>query len=302
MLMKQRDSQVENLPSFEVELLGRRINCITVSNIIAAINNACIEQKKIIVTHYNIHGFNLSLQLPWFYEFMQSTDITHCDSIGMLKAISYMKNRTLPIGYRASYTCLMPKLLEHCDRHHLSVFLLGSKPEYLQRALEHLRIDYPNMIVNGCDGYFSTEDISENAAVIHQINSIKPQILIVGMGMPIQENWVRLHQSRLAVNVILTGGAVIDRLAGAVPDCPKLLANSGWEWLYRLYLEPKRLAIRYLLGNPAFMFQIALAKFNSNYVNVINMQNVANSISGECADLTHLVMATPAVIDTTAIQ
>ena len=74
MFMKQSDSQAENLPSFDVDLLERRINCITVSNIVAAIDNACIKQKKIIVAYYNIHGFNLSLQLPWFYEFMQSTD------------------------------------------------------------------------------------------------------------------------------------------------------------------------------------------------------------------------------------
>ncbi len=229
MLVEQGDNLVEELPNFDVDLLGRRINCMTVSNIIAAIHKACVEQKKITVTHYNVHGFNFSLQLPWFYEFMQSTDITHCDSLGILKAISYMEGRKLPIDYRASYTRLMPELLEHCDHHHLSVFLLGSKPAYLQKALERLRFNYPNTIVNGCDGYFSIEDPSENAAVIQQINLTKPQILIVGMGMPIQENWVRLHQSRLDVNAILTGGAVIDRLAEVVPDCPPpyLLTQDG---------------------------------------------------------------------------
>jgi N-acetylglucosaminyldiphosphoundecaprenol N-acetyl-beta-D-mannosaminyltransferase len=300
--MKRYQDQTENLPSFDVDLLGRRINCITVPSIITAIDNACAEQKKIVVTHYNVHGFNFSLQLPWFYEFMQSADIRHCDSLGILNAISYMEGRKLPIDYRASYTCLMPQLLEHCDRHHLSVFLLGSKPENLQRALQRLQIDYPNITISGHHGYFATDDPSENAAVIHQINLTKPQVLIVGMGMPVQENWVRLHQNRLNVNAILTGGAVIDRLAGAVPDCPKLLANTGWEWLYRLYLEPKRLATRYLLGNPAFMLQIALAKINYNATKVVNKQNAANSVSGEYADLSHLLVAASNGIDTTAIQ
>lgn len=302
MVTEQGEVLAENLPNFDVDLLGRRINCMTVPSIITAIHNACIEQKKITVSHYNVHGFNFSLQLPWFYEFMQSTDITHCDSLGILNAIGYMEGRKLPIDYRASYTCLMPQLLEHCDRHRLSIFLLGSKPEYSQRALERLRIDYPNAIVNGCDGYFSTDDPLENTAVVHQINSIKPQILIVGMGMPIQENWVRLHQSRLAVNAILMGGAVIDRLAGVVPDCPKILANAGWEWFYRLSLEPKRLAIRYLLGNPAFMFQVALAKFNRSCTKVINTQNASDSVVGEYADLAHLIATNPKIIDTTAIQ
>jgi N-acetylglucosaminyldiphosphoundecaprenol N-acetyl-beta-D-mannosaminyltransferase len=58
----------------------------------------------------------------------------------------------------------------------------------------------------------------------------------------------------------MAGGAVIDRLAGVVPDCPELLSNLSLEWLYRLCREPRRLSLRYLLGNPAFVLQVALAK------------------------------------------
>lgn len=298
MLVKRYERQSENLPSFDVDLLGRRITCMTVPNIVAAIDKACVERRKIVVTNYNVHGFNLTMQIPWLYEFMQNADISHCDSVGIIRAIGYMEGRKMPLDYRASYTRLMPELLEHCDRHHLSVFLLGSKPKYVQMAVERLRAIYPNITINGRDGYFSAQDPAANAAVIQHINACKPQILIVGMGMPIQENWVRLYKDRLAVNAILTGGAVIDRLAGVVPDCPKFLSDIGLEWLYRLYLEPKRLAVRYLLGNPAFIMQIALAKLNSSYAKVVKMQNDSDSISSEYADLTQLL--TTSTIDTAA--
>ena len=303
MLVKQYDRQSENLPSFDVDLLGRRITCMTVSNIVAAINSACVEGRKIVVTNYNVHGFNLTMQIPWLYEFMQNADISHCDSVGIIRAIGYMEGRKIPLAYRASYTRLMPQLLEHCDRHHLSVFLLGSKPRYVQMAVERLRNIYPNITIAGRDGYFSAEDPSANAAVIAKINAFKPQILILGMGMPIQENWVRLYKDRLTVNAILTGGAVIDRLAGVVSDCPKFLSNMGLEWLYRLYLEPRRLAVRYLLGNPAFIMQIALAKLNSSYAKVIKMQNDSNSTSGEYADFSHLLTtANSSTIDTPVLH
>ena len=62
------------------------------------------------------------------------------------------------------------------------------------------------------------------------------------------------------MNAIFVGGAVIDRFAGLVSDCPEWLSKRGFEWVYRFLKEPKRLAARYLLGNPAFALQILLAK------------------------------------------
>lgn len=245
----------------EVDLLGRRITCMPVLAIVEAVHAACIKQGKITVLNYNIHSFNLSIQLPWFYEFLQSADITHCDSMGILNALRYM-GLHLPAQYRASYTLLMPKLLNLCNQEGFSVFLLGSKPQHLQMALDRVRLQHPNIRLAGHHGYFSADDPSENNAVIEQINRVNPQILIVGMGMPIQEHWVRCNQSRLEVNAVMVGGAVIDRLAGVVPDCPEVLSSLGFEWLYRLIREPRRLWVRYVIGNLAFALQIALAKYS----------------------------------------
>ena len=101
-------SNLDRLLSLNVHLLSRRITCMTVPAIVEAIHTACVTKNKITVAHYNVHGFNLSMQLPWFYNFLQGADITHCDGSGILKAISYMGLK-LPIQYRASYTALMPE-------------------------------------------------------------------------------------------------------------------------------------------------------------------------------------------------
>lgn len=267
---------VETFPNYKVHLLGRKITCMTIPAIIEAIQLACVERRRITVAHYNVHSFNLSMQLPWFYNFLENAEITHCDSIGILKAFHYM-GLDLPIQYRVSYTLLIPKLLEHCNQHSLSIFLLGSKSEHLAAALENLRRQYPNISVAGHHGYFSIDDPDDNDAVVQKINQAKPHILLVGMGMPMQENWIRLHRSCLNTNVIMPGGAVIDRLAGVVSDCPTFLSNQGLEWLYRLCSEPKRLAVRYLVGNPAFMLHIALAKFYGFSLKVQEMQLATKS-------------------------
>lgn len=267
---------VEDPPSLDVHLLGRRINFMTVSAIIDAIDAACTEKMKLTVANYNVHSFNLSMQLPWFHNFLQSAEITHCDSVGILKAVGFMGLK-LPLEYRASYSVLMPKLLSHCHQQGFSVFLLGAKPDCLNTAIAQLKQQYPGLRVSGHHGYFNNRDPQENKRVVNQINQIKPNILIVGMGMPIQENWVRLNRDQLDVNVMMMGGAIIDRFAGVVPDCPPLLSDVGLEWLYRLCREPRRLATRYLLGNPAFVLHIALAKAYSFSLKVQQMEPIGHA-------------------------
>lgn len=261
MTIANQPSPTENLHGVSVSLLGRRITCLTAAAIVEAIDRACLDNRRLVIAHYNVHSFNLSMQLPWFYEFLQAAEIAHCDGLGILKAIRWISGVTLPSSYRVSYSILMPQLLEHCHQKGLSLFLLGAQPTILQQALQNLHQDYPDIPLAGHHGYFSPQDPQQNEAVVEQINRIKPQIMVVGMGNPRQEAWIHQNKHRLDVNVLMAGGAIIDRLAGTVSECPQLLSNLGLEWMYRLCREPRRLAVRYLLGNPAFVLHIFLAKF-----------------------------------------
>jgi N-acetylglucosaminyldiphosphoundecaprenol N-acetyl-beta-D-mannosaminyltransferase len=254
-----QDLEVEDLPINFAYLLGRRVTCITSRSLIAAIDNACVARKKIVVANYNIHSFNMSVQFSWFYDFLQKADIAHCDGLGIIYALRFMGYQ-IPKDYRVSYSILMPKLLSHSNKNNFSVYLLGAKNQNVQMALDNIRQQYPNIRVAGHHGYFSINDTEINQKIISEINEFSPNILIVGMGMPIQEYWVQKYQNILNVNSILLGGAAIDRLAGAVPNCPEVISKFGFEWLYRLIREPRRLATRYIVGNTAFLLQVALAK------------------------------------------
>jgi N-acetylglucosaminyldiphosphoundecaprenol N-acetyl-beta-D-mannosaminyltransferase len=254
--------EADTLPNLCLYLLGRRITLMTGDAIIQAIQAACVQNRRITVANYNVHAFNLSMQQPWFYNFLQSAEIVHCDGAGILKALQIL-GLQVPFPYRVSYTALMPELLQHCNEQQQSVFLLGAKPEILETALQTLRSQYPQAKFAGHHGYFNITDGKVNHILLNQINQLRPNILIVGMGMPRQEQWVQQYHDHLQVNAILTGGAVIDRFAGLVSDCPACLSHWGLEWCYRLFKEPKRLASRYLLRNPAFVLQVVLAKFLS---------------------------------------
>jgi N-acetylglucosaminyldiphosphoundecaprenol N-acetyl-beta-D-mannosaminyltransferase len=263
----QNASDVDTLPSLNVYLLGRRITCMTIPAMIQAIDAACKNDTRLTIGSYNVHSFNLSMIHPWFYELFQSIEIAMCDSVGILKAIEFMGVK-LPLEYRVTYTMLMPEVLKHCNANDFSVFLLGAAEDHLSEAMGNLSKKYPSMRVSGQHGFFAMNDPKQNDAVIEKINAAKPNVLIVGMGNPRQEEWVRLYGHRLNANVIMLGGAVIKRIAGVASDCPEALSNAGLEWFYRLVQEPSRLGVRYLVGNPAFALQVILAKSFSSELHI----------------------------------
>lgn len=259
-LSRLKIHQYEEANSIQIAyLLGRRITLATAESILECIKLAVANNRRITCANFNINSFNLSIQLPWYYEFLQRAEIAHCDGSGILMSFGLLGVQ-VPRKYRVSYTKLLPEVLNLCDRHSLSLYLLGASEKNLNLALKNIREFYPNINVSGRHGYFNLDDVEENRKVVKSINEVKPHILLVGMGMPRQENWVIRYREFLHTNAILLGGAAIDRLAGDVEDCPSFISDIGLEWLFRLAREPRRLANRYLIGNPAFLLQIALAK------------------------------------------
>ena len=105
------------------------------------------------------------------------------------------------------------------------------------------------------------DDKKDSEKIIKQINKVRPNILILGMGMPKQEIWIMDNIDKLDVNIILTGGAVFDYVSGKAKMTPDFYYKYKIEWLYRFIQEPKRLFNRYIIGNPLFLTRIFLEKF-----------------------------------------
>lgn len=95
-----------------------------------------------------------------------------------------------------------------------------------------------------------TED--EDKKIINEINTKSPDFLWVGLGAPKQELWMYEHKNK--VNSLMIGvGAGFDYLAGNIKRAPKWMQIVGFEWLYRLIQDPKRLFKRYLVTNLKFL-------------------------------------------------
>ena len=103
------------------------------------------------------------------------------------------------------------------------------------------------------DGFFAKAD---EPAILAHLEKVRPDILLVAMGVPRQERWIAEHLSEKHCTVALGVGALLDFMSGTIPRAPLRLRRLGLEWLFRLLVEPMRLWRRYLIGNPLFLMRV----------------------------------------------
>ena len=121
-----------------------------------------------------------------------------------------------------------------CEREGFSFYFLGGREGIAQLAADRLRERYPSLKVVGIqNGYFAKTG-PENDAVIEQINRSRPDILVLGLGMPLQERWLSENWERVDARIALSGGACFDFISGTVRRAPRWMTDNGLEWLYRL--------------------------------------------------------------------
>lgn len=150
-----------------------------------------------------------------------------------------------------------------CEAEGFRLFFWGNQPGIAEKAAAKLKQKCPRLqIVGTCHGYFEKKTAHlENNKVIHTINTSEADILIVGMGMPLQEKWLKQNRHGINVPVIMTAGSAFEWISGEKPRAPIWMCENGLEWLWRFMLEPRRLCRRYFIGNPLFLWRILREKF-----------------------------------------
>jgi N-acetylglucosaminyldiphosphoundecaprenol N-acetyl-beta-D-mannosaminyltransferase len=245
-----------------IEILGVSVHSCTVQQLHQEIETLVSSDAHELVLNVNVHCLNLAQEQIWLKDFLNSAAINFCDGVGVILGARLL-GETIP--ERITYADWMWQLAEFSAVRGYSFFLLGAKPGVAEAAAAQLSERYPTLEIAGVHhGYFDkTYDSAENLAVIEAINSTKPNILVLGFGMPLQEKWLMENWSRVDANIALTGGAVFDYLSGELRRAPAWMTSHGFEWLGRLFIEPRRLYKRYLLGNPLFITRVLWQRLGS---------------------------------------
>lgn len=246
-----------------IEMLGIQVQLITSTELLRSMGIIIDKGWRSVIANVNVHAFNIAKQNSWFKNFLNESDIVFCDGYGVILGARILGYH---IPERITYADWMWKLAEYSAHSNYTIYLLGGNAEVVELAKTKLVNSYPTLKIVGCHhGYFDKrKDSRENEFVINQINQSKPNILVIGFGMPLQERWLIENWEQMDVNIALTGGAVFDYISGTLRRAPAWMTNHGLEWLGRLIYEPHRLWRRYLLGNPIFLWRVVREWININ--------------------------------------
>ena len=157
------------------------------------------------------------------------------------------------------------------------ISLYGSSPTVLSSLTRKIEAQFPHIKIAGAvSPPYRELTPDEEARVIDEINGSNADVLWVGLGCPKQEKWMHSVRHRVRVPVLAAIGAAFDFHAGSVRQAPKAVQRLGLEWLFRLFMEPRRLWKRYLLNNPGFVFLI-LKKIVSDLLTIGNKKSVSTA-------------------------
>lgn len=250
-----------------IRVLGVRVDMLEIQDIVATMHE-WIEHEPTKCRHVinsGMHGIIASRRELGLKSLFEAADLFAPDGILMvlvsrIRGFKIRKSRTGPE--------LLGEFSALADKEHYSYFLLGDEPETLERLSSYLTGTFPGLrIVGAYSPPFRPLTTQENTQIIEHINQAQPDVLWVSMGMPKQEIWIGNHRDKLKAKVAVGAGASFKFLSGSVRRSPTLLRNSGFEWLWRLMCEPRRVWRRVFVDAPIFVALVAielsgLKKFN----------------------------------------
>jgi hypothetical protein len=201
-------------------------------------------KEPTVLAFVNAHAMNSAAQSKKFFDAMMAADIVLRDGIGMAILLRLLNQ---PPGLNLNGTDLIPKILRlYAGR---SIALFGTQDPYLRQARQKVMNQLaPASMVLTTHGFLETTDY------VHLAAKHRPELIVLGMGMPRQEEVAGVLRAAVGYPcLIVCGGAIIDFMGGKTSRAPAWMRKTGLEWVYRLALEPKRLFHRYVVGNPVFL-------------------------------------------------
>lgn len=231
-----------------VDFLGITLGALTASEMVDRILAYAVAGKHKKMTYINADCVNISFRNAEYRKILNQMDLVYAGGIGVVLG-SRLFGKLL--RERVNILDFFDKLAERLRENRVTMYLLGAKEDVVQKAKAELVRRYSLDIVGSHSGFF---DEKEGNSIIEEINALRPNILIVGMGVPKQEKWIYEYRDRLDVNLCWAVGGAFNNFSGLLKRAPRWMIRCGLEWLYRLYQEPGRLWKRYLIGNFTFLY------------------------------------------------
>ena len=232
----------DRIPS-AVDLFGIQFICCNCEDAAKSIAKAIVHPRAtpLLLIHVNAHTLRSISSSNELRENLRARAWVLLEGIGLKAACLLAKGRT-PADTNG--TDLFPALLNRLRSIPCRLFLLGSGPNVGALAKQKIEEGWPHVeIVGWRDGFFSNEELP---AIRDQVSRASPTLLLIGMGSPKQEAFALEFLKIPNLQLVWAVGGLFDRLSGRIARAPPLMLMLRLEWLFRIFVEPRRLALRYL--------------------------------------------------------
>lgn len=238
-----------------VRLLGCPLDLLSQAQLLDRVAQAVDDGKRLRIEGLNVAKLVDARCDDALLSALEEAEVVHVDGMGISLGLACLGRRA---AERVAGIDLMQTLCADAARRGASVYLLGARPEVVAQAAVQLREAHPGLQISGArDGYFAVEDEPE---VVADIRASGAELLFIGISSPKKERFLREHWQALGVSIGMGVGGSFDVISGLLPRAPLWMQRCGLEWLFRLLLEPRRLAGRYLRTNLVFFWLLLRAR------------------------------------------
>jgi len=238
-----------------VEILGIRVDCLDETRLIDCALNWVHERAPRTICYVNAHSMNIAWSDLTYQKILAEASLVYADGVSIVWSSKILSGTRLEKMTGADW---MAALCSQAASRGVTLHILAGKPGIAKATANNLQKRYAALkIVGFADGFFLEKD---QDAVLEEISIVKPDILFVGMGTPLQEKWIHSHRTNIAAPVCWAVGGLFDYFSGDLRRAPGWMLSSGLEWFWLLLIQPRQKWRRYLLGNPLFVYRVLRQK------------------------------------------
>ncbi len=228
-----------------LSLLGAEVDIITPAFVMDFVANKVSSRQRAIVANHNLHSLYLFQKRADMRAFYAKADLIEIDSTPMI-AWAKLLGHPVSRAHRCTYLDFREDFWALAQSKGWRVYHIGGEAKHNAASRAAILARYPKVHLDLHSGFFDMTG-PDNEALLDDLADKKPDVLLVGMGMPRQEMWILANLERLPDCVILPVGAAFDYEAGVMYTPPRWTGKVGLEWLVRFAHEPKRLFERYFI-------------------------------------------------------
>ena len=240
-------------PDSQIRIFGIDVLNVTMHRALDILDEVVARREQAKAYFVNADCLNLACVNQHYRNIVQRTPYVFGDGTGVRWASRWVGT---PIVDNVNGTDMLPLLCERAIQKEHRLYLLGGQEGVAQAMAVNLRQRHPGLTVVGTHhGYFCKQKPEISHQIVDSINRARPDVLLVALGAPHQELWIDAQRPRLDCPIAMGVGGLFDFYSGRLPRAPLWFRRLGSEWVFRLMQEPRRLAQRYLLGNPVFLWR-----------------------------------------------